>query len=342
MARGRTRQASQVASAPARARPRAGSGAAGGGAAFRGKRESGRESPYSCLVLAGARSMDERREALQARSQRRRVVAGAEAGCGTLGNGARLLVVSLAAHLSVPPAPRLSALQAFKDGDVRFLICTDVAARGLDIQARRVLARVAGCAAAGCRPARMSTDCPAACLTRFFTPPCYPHPASLQTTPPPPNCLAPPNPASNSPASPPCLPQPCLPSLPGPALRHQHDAARPQRGLHPPVRGRHLRCAVQQLCCAAAGNRRAAALLPACSSCAGGGAPCSPVPPPTRAWLPPFLLSPCAACTLPPAPPRSVGRVGRADALGLAISLVATVPEKARCRGGRVQGGLPL
>ena len=26
-------------------------------------------------------------------------------------------------------------LQAFKEGDVRFLICTDVAARGLDIQA---------------------------------------------------------------------------------------------------------------------------------------------------------------------------------------------------------------
>lgn len=25
-------------------------------------------------------------------------------------------------------------MQAFKDGDVRFLICTDVAARGIDIQ----------------------------------------------------------------------------------------------------------------------------------------------------------------------------------------------------------------
>ncbi|EFN59708.1 hypothetical protein CHLNCDRAFT_33556 [Chlorella variabilis] len=44
--------------------------------------------PYSCVVLAGARSMDERR----------------------------------------------AALQAFKDGDVRFLTCTDVAARGIDIQ----------------------------------------------------------------------------------------------------------------------------------------------------------------------------------------------------------------
>ena len=32
---------------------------------------------------------------------------------------------------------RRAALQAFKDGDVRFLICTDVAARGLDIQVRR-------------------------------------------------------------------------------------------------------------------------------------------------------------------------------------------------------------
>lgn len=64
-----------------------GAGGAGGGG-FRGKRESGKENPYSCVVLAGARSMDERR----------------------------------------------AALQAFKDGDVRFLICTDVAARGIDIR----------------------------------------------------------------------------------------------------------------------------------------------------------------------------------------------------------------
>ena len=63
-------------------------GGGGGGGAFRGKRESGKENPYSCVVLGGARSMDERR----------------------------------------------AALAAFKDGDVRFLIATDVAARGLDIQ----------------------------------------------------------------------------------------------------------------------------------------------------------------------------------------------------------------
>ena len=59
-----------------------------GGKGFRGKMEKGLENPYSCLVLAGARSMHERRE----------------------------------------------ALQSFKDGDVRFLICTDVAARGIDIK----------------------------------------------------------------------------------------------------------------------------------------------------------------------------------------------------------------
>eukprot|EP00878_Enallax_costatus_P008760 GHUV01009156.1.p1 GENE.GHUV01009156.1~~GHUV01009156.1.p1 ORF type:complete len:518 (+),score=137.30 GHUV01009156.1:119-1672(+) len=59
----------------------------GQGQTFRGKRESGKENPYSCVVLAGARSMEDRRR----------------------------------------------ALQAFKDGDVRFLICTDVAARGIDI-----------------------------------------------------------------------------------------------------------------------------------------------------------------------------------------------------------------
>mmetsp|Transcript_59261 Transcript_59261/g.132974 ORF Transcript_59261/g.132974 Transcript_59261/m.132974 type:complete len:819 (+) Transcript_59261:88-2544(+) len=53
----------------------------------RGKFESGKENPYSCVVLAGARSQKERQ----------------------------------------------ANLEAFKDGDVRFLICTDVAARGLDI-----------------------------------------------------------------------------------------------------------------------------------------------------------------------------------------------------------------
>lgn len=39
--------------------------AAGGGRAFRGKAESGKENPYSCCVLAGARSMHDRRKALQ-------------------------------------------------------------------------------------------------------------------------------------------------------------------------------------------------------------------------------------------------------------------------------------
>ena len=53
-----------------------------------GKRKRGIVSPYSCLVLAGQRSLDERR----------------------------------------------AALKAFKEGEVRFLIATDVAARGIDIQ----------------------------------------------------------------------------------------------------------------------------------------------------------------------------------------------------------------
>jgi len=56
--------------------------------AVRGKTESGKENPYSCVVLAGGRSMDERRR----------------------------------------------ALAAFKEGDVRFMLCTDVAARGLDVK----------------------------------------------------------------------------------------------------------------------------------------------------------------------------------------------------------------
>jgi len=41
--------------------------AAGGGGAFRGARESGREDAYACAVLAGQRAMEQRREALAAR-----------------------------------------------------------------------------------------------------------------------------------------------------------------------------------------------------------------------------------------------------------------------------------
>lgn len=60
----------------------------GGGQRFNGSLESGPQSKYSCCVLAGMRSMDDRRV----------------------------------------------ALQAFKSGVVRFLICTDVAARGIDVR----------------------------------------------------------------------------------------------------------------------------------------------------------------------------------------------------------------
>jgi len=54
---------------------------------YGGKMESGKENPYSCVVLAGARAQKERQ----------------------------------------------ANLESFKDGDVRLLICTDLAARGLDI-----------------------------------------------------------------------------------------------------------------------------------------------------------------------------------------------------------------
>ena len=85
--------------------------------------EKGKENPYSCVVLAGVRSMDERRR----------------------------------------------NLDAFRSGDVRFLICTDVAARGLDIKvsacvrsawrlAYPPLARV-------CNPTRASTRPPTPLLT---------------------------------------------------------------------------------------------------------------------------------------------------------------------------------
>jgi len=60
----------------------------GGGRGFAGKAESGKENPYSCVVLAGMRDQQERQRNL--------------------------------AH--------------FKAGDVRFLIATDVAARGIDIR----------------------------------------------------------------------------------------------------------------------------------------------------------------------------------------------------------------
>lgn len=59
-------QACAVHSTPPRSHVAAASAAGGGsGAGFRGKRESGVENRYSCVVLGGARSMDERRAALQ-------------------------------------------------------------------------------------------------------------------------------------------------------------------------------------------------------------------------------------------------------------------------------------
>ena len=62
--------------------------ALGGGQRWRPGMEKGKENAYSAVVLAGMRSMDERRR----------------------------------------------NLDAFREGTVRFLICTDVAARGLDIK----------------------------------------------------------------------------------------------------------------------------------------------------------------------------------------------------------------
>lgn len=55
---------------------------------FRGKRESGKENPYSCCVLAGARSMDERRAALEVRFFGCRVVVAVrEWMCGGIAGG---------------------------------------------------------------------------------------------------------------------------------------------------------------------------------------------------------------------------------------------------------------
>jgi ATP-dependent RNA helicase DDX1 len=62
--------------------------AAGGGQKWSRGKEKGKENPYSCCVLAGMRSQDERRR----------------------------------------------NLDAFREADVRFLVATDVAARGLDIK----------------------------------------------------------------------------------------------------------------------------------------------------------------------------------------------------------------
>jgi len=59
-----------------------------GGRKFTERLETGKEHAYSCCVLGGMRSMEERRR----------------------------------------------NLEAFKAGEVRFMICTDVAARGIDIQ----------------------------------------------------------------------------------------------------------------------------------------------------------------------------------------------------------------
>jgi ATP-dependent RNA helicase DDX1 len=92
--------------------------AAGGGKRGKLGAESGKENAYSCCVLAGARSMDERRRNLQGE------------GTHTRAAGGRAVLRSNSPHACVIP-PHLTT--AFKDGGVRVLICTDVAARGIDI-----------------------------------------------------------------------------------------------------------------------------------------------------------------------------------------------------------------
>lgn len=47
--------------------------ALGGGGKWTGRKEKGKENPYSCVVLAGARSTDERRDALQVRAHAARM-----------------------------------------------------------------------------------------------------------------------------------------------------------------------------------------------------------------------------------------------------------------------------
>jgi hypothetical protein len=54
---------------------------------FRGKKESGKEGAYSCLVLGGARSMDERRRALQVHAGVRHVVDAISLGCHGISRG---------------------------------------------------------------------------------------------------------------------------------------------------------------------------------------------------------------------------------------------------------------
>eukprot|EP01051_Picozoa_sp_SAG22_P019991 SAG22_NODE_3875_length_1486_cov_1.255948_1_plen_200_part_10 len=137
---------------------------------------------------------------------------------GKVEKGVEALYSCVVLHGGRRQNERQRNLEAFKDGDVRFLIATDVAARGLDISGDQPTDP----------PTRALTD--ACCLLQ---PPeqCHAHRRCLCVRPRPLILMCD------------LVPAVCL-LVGGPgrlsrhAVLHQHDAARQGRGLHPPGRPR--------------------------------------------------------------------------------------------------------
>ena len=91
-----------------------------------------KENPYSCRVLAGGKSTEERKKGLEVESALCSIVLYCH--CDYHSDYQCDYYHIALHHITSHHITLRHITQAFKDGVIRFLICTDLAARGIDVE----------------------------------------------------------------------------------------------------------------------------------------------------------------------------------------------------------------